>query len=90
MRASFLNQAMEFVGREMVAGFQKRAQDGVALSRLLQADSFQMAVEDVLRLADHLGRDCRLVIDAFLQHSEGNRRSGYHPVSRNEIQLPRT
>ena len=31
----FLNQAVQFVSGEMVAGFQKCAQDGIALLRLL-------------------------------------------------------
>ena len=63
-----LNQAMKFVGGEMVAGLKKRAQDGVALRCLLQANAFEMAVENLLRFAHHLARDRRLVIDALLQH----------------------
>ena len=38
----FLYQAMEFVGREVVAGFKKGAQNSIALRGLLQADAFQM------------------------------------------------
>jgi len=36
----FLHQAMQFVGGEMVAGFEERMQDDVALRCLLQADFF--------------------------------------------------
>jgi hypothetical protein len=38
----FLHQAVQFVGGEMVAGFQKGAQNGVALRGLLQADALEM------------------------------------------------
>ena len=40
----FLNQAMEFIGREMIAGLKKAAQDGIALGGVLQPDSLQMAM----------------------------------------------
>jgi hypothetical protein len=36
----FLHQAVQFVGGEMVAGFEKRMQDDVALCSLFQADFF--------------------------------------------------
>ncbi len=52
----------------MVAGLEEGAENGVALRRLLQADAFEVLMEDVLRLADHLAGDRGLVIDAFLQH----------------------
>ena len=65
---SFLHQSMEFVGREMVAGFEEGAQNRVALGGLLQSNAFQMAVENLLGLADHLAGEDRLVIDALLQH----------------------
>jgi hypothetical protein len=69
----FLHQAMEFVGGEMVAGFEKGPQDGVALLGLLQADVFEVAMQDLLGLAHHLARDCGLIVDAFLQHTGGFR-----------------
>jgi hypothetical protein len=59
---------MKFVGGEVVAGFEKRAQDGVALRRLLEADALEVAVENVLSFAHHLARDGRLVINALLEH----------------------
>ncbi len=64
----FLDQAVQFVGGEVVAGFEKGAQNGVALRRLLQADALEVLVEDLLGLAHHLARDGGLVVDALLQH----------------------
>jgi len=79
----FLDQPMQLVCREMLARFQKRSQDRVALRRLLQANTFQMLVQDALSLAHHFGRDRRLVIDAFLEHAGCGARAnlGYHPQS---------
>ena len=68
----FLDKAMKLIGGKMVAGFEKRAQNGVALGGLLQANAFEMAVQDVLGFADHLAGDGGLIIDAFLQHGEWN------------------
>jgi hypothetical protein len=68
-----LNQAMKFIGREMVAGFKKSSKNGVALGRLLQTDTLQMAMQNVLRFADHLAREGGLIIDAFLQHGQKGR-----------------
>jgi hypothetical protein len=67
-RILFLHEAVQFVSGEVVAGLEERAQDGVALRRLLQTDTLEMAVKDCLCFADHLAGDGRLVIDAFLQH----------------------
>src|ERR1700733_10398672 len=64
----FLHQAVQFVGGEMVAGFKKSMENGVALRRLLQANRLQMAMKNLLRLADHLAGDGGLIIDALLQH----------------------
>jgi len=63
-------KAMQFVGGEVVAGFQKGMQDRVALRRLLQADTLEMPVKDRLGLVHHLARNGRLIINAFLQHEE--------------------
>ena len=71
-RVFFLYKAMKLIGGKMVAGFKKRAQNGVALGGLLQADAFEMAVQDVLGFANHLAGDGGLIIDAFLQHGEWN------------------
>jgi len=38
-RIFFFDQAVQFVGGEMLARFDERAQDGIALSSLLQADA---------------------------------------------------
>lgn len=64
----FLNQAMKFVKGEMLARLEKRLQDRVALGGLLQADAFQVAVQNGLRFPDHLVRNGRLIVNALLQH----------------------
>ena len=69
-----LDQAVQLVGGEMLARFQKGAENRVALRGLLQPNPLQMLVKDALRFPDHLGRDGRLVIDPFLQHG----RNGGH------------
>jgi len=68
----FLHEAVQFIGGKMVAGFEEGTQDGVALLGLLQPDIFQMAVQDLLSLADHLSRDGGLIIDSLLQHGGSN------------------
>ena len=67
-RIFLVYQAMQFVGREMIAGFKKRAQDGVALRSLLEAHALEMPVQDILRLPHHFAGNGGLVINAFLQH----------------------
>jgi hypothetical protein len=59
---------MKFAGGKVVAGFQKRAQNGVALAGLFQPDLPQMAVQNVLRLPHHLAGNGRLIVNALLQH----------------------
>ncbi len=60
-----LDEAVQFVGGEVVAGFEEGAQDGIALSGLLEADALEVAVEDVLGFAHHLAGDGGLVVDAL-------------------------
>jgi hypothetical protein len=67
-----LYQAVQFVGGEMVAGFEEGMQNGVALLGLLQPDTLQMAVKNLLGFADHLAGDGGLIIDALLQHGGRN------------------
>jgi hypothetical protein len=79
VRVFFLHQPMEFISGEMIPGLKKRAQDSIALPGLLQSDPLQMAVQNVLSLADHFPGNRRLVINAVLQH--GRRESwdsAYH------------
>jgi hypothetical protein len=52
----------------MLARLQKRSQDGVALRRMFQADTFQMLVQNSLGFAHHLPRDAFLIVNAFLEH----------------------
>lgn len=61
----------------MVAGFQKRAQDRIALGSLFESHILQMAVQNFLGLADHLAGKVGLVVDALLEHCGPG--SGYHP-----------
>ena len=63
-----LDQTMEFVGREVVASLKKSTQDSVALGGLFKANAFQMAVKNLLRLADHLAGKSGLIVDALLEH----------------------
>jgi len=65
----FLNQTMEFVGGKMVARFEEGTQNRIALGGLLETNSFQMPVENVLRLSNHLPREGRLIINTLLEHA---------------------
>jgi hypothetical protein len=67
-RVFLVYEAVQVVGRKVIPGFEKGAQDGVPLRSLLEADSLEMAVQDVLRLAHHFAGNGGLVINAFLQH----------------------
>ena len=61
-----LDQAVQFIGRKMLASFEKRAQDRVALPRLLQTYAAEMLQENGLCLADALARDAGLIVDSLL------------------------
>ena len=50
----------------MIAGFQRRPQNRVALPGLL-SPPVEVSMKDFLGLADHLARDGWLIIDAFFQ-----------------------
>jgi len=63
-----LHQAVQFVSRKVVARFQERAQDGIALRRLFQPHFLEMLVKNLLSLAYHFAGDGRLVINTLLQH----------------------
>jgi len=65
-RVFFLDQAVEFVGGEVFAGFDESPQDGVALLGLLEPNTPQMLQKDRFGLADALARDTGLVVDALL------------------------
>ena len=64
----FLDEAVEFIGGKVVAGFEKGAQNCIPLRRLLQAHAFQVTMEDVLGFPDHLAGEVGLIVDAFLEH----------------------
>jgi hypothetical protein len=57
---------MQLVSREVITGLQKRAQDGIPLSGLLQPNPLQMTMQNVLRFADHLARNQRMIVNALL------------------------
>jgi hypothetical protein len=65
-RVFLLDQAMKFVGGKVLAGFEKGAQDGVALPSLLQAHATQMLQKNPLGFAQALARDRGLIVNAFL------------------------
>lgn len=64
----FLDQAVQFVGGEMFASFEERAQNRAALSGLLQAYAAQMLQENRLGFADVLARNAGLIVDSLLKH----------------------
>ena len=70
----FLDEAVQFIGGKVVAGFEEGAQDGIPLRGLLEAYALEMAVQNALSLAHHLAGDCGLIIDASLQHGRGESR----------------
>ncbi len=67
-RVGFLDQAMQFVGREMFASFQESPQNCAPLFGLLQADATKMLQENSFGFADVLARDGWPIVDSFLQH----------------------
>jgi len=64
-RVLFLDQPVQFVGGEMLAGFKECAQDGIALSGLLQADAAKMLQEDGFGFAKVFPRNGALIVDAL-------------------------
>jgi hypothetical protein len=68
-RVFFLHQAMKLFGREMVAGLEESAKNGVPLGSLFQSHALQMPVQNFLGLTHHLAGDRRLIIDSLLQHA---------------------
>jgi hypothetical protein len=59
---------VKLVDGEVLAGFEKGAQNGVALCRLFQADTLEMLMQNLLGFAYHLGRDAGLIVNPLLQH----------------------
>src|SRR5690349_1436190 len=68
-RIALAYELMKLFGGEVLVSFEKREQDGVALLSPLEADTLQMLLEAVLRLAQRLLQDRNVIIDAFLQHA---------------------
>ena len=63
-----LDESMQLLGGKVIAGFEKCAENGVALRGLFEPDVLEMAVENILGFTHHLPRDGGLIIDALLQH----------------------
>jgi hypothetical protein len=53
-RVFFLDEAMKFIGRQMIAGFKKSSENRVTLASLFETDTLQMCMQNSLGLADHL------------------------------------
>src|SRR5690242_10641916 len=70
-RVLALHQAVQLVHGEVLARFQKGAQNGVALGRMFQAHPLQVVVQDLLRLLHHFAGEQWLIVNALLQHEEG-------------------
>jgi hypothetical protein len=66
MHIFFLYQAMQLISRKVIASLQKRSEDGIPLCGLLQPDPLQMAMQNVLRFADHFARNQRVIVNALL------------------------
>src|SRR5262249_29317514 len=73
---ALFHQAEKLVGGEMVPRIEERAQDGVALLGMLEADTSQVFVKDVLGLAHGFARGRSVVVNASLQHGRQSLRQG--------------
>lgn len=68
LRVLLLDEPVQLICREMIAGLKERAQDRVPLLSVLESYPFEVGMENVFGLAHHLARDRRLIVDSFLQH----------------------
>src|SRR5215472_17796209 len=75
------HQLKQIIGRKVFARIQKSAQNRVPLLGVFQTHALQMAVKDVLCLADHLARYAGLIVNAFLQHRVRRRSSAGVPAA---------
>jgi len=64
----FAHQSEKLIGRKMVPGIKKRAQNGVSLLSVFQAHALQVLEEYLLGLAYVLSRWWRMVVNSLLQH----------------------
>jgi len=71
VRILLLDQAMKFVGREMLARLKKRPQDRAALPGLFESNFAQVLQKDSFGFADVGPGNRRLIVDPFLQHRCG-------------------
>jgi len=65
LRVLLLHQAMEFVGREMVANFEKRPKNSVSLFRVLKTNALEVRMEDALRFEKHFLRNGGLIVNSL-------------------------
>src|SRR6185437_2924049 len=61
-------QAEEFVSGKMIARLQKSAQDRVPLVSVLQPNTLQVAIENLLRFAHGFARWRSMIVNPSLQH----------------------
>ena len=59
---------MQLIGGKVVAGLKEGLENGIALRGMFQTHPFEMLMQDLLRLANHLTRDAGLIVDTLLQH----------------------
>lgn len=64
----FPYQTEKLVGRKMIAGFQERTQDRVALIGMLQTYTFQVLIKNILGLPHGLARWRSMIVDTSLEH----------------------
>jgi hypothetical protein len=50
----------------VITGLQKGSEDGIPLRGLLQPNPLEMTMQNVLRFADHLARNQRMIVNALL------------------------
>src|SRR5215471_10612434 len=69
VRVFFLDQAVKFVGGEMLARVEESSQDGIALAGLLEADALEVAEKDAFGFAEVFAGNGRLIVNSFLEHA---------------------
>src|SRR5262249_45812016 len=66
---AFSNKLIQLVGGEVLPCLEKGEQDRVALLGVLESNFLQMAMKDLLRVAQRLTRNGRVIVNSLLQHS---------------------
>jgi len=83
-RVALAHELVKLLGREMLVGFKKGEQDGIALFCLLESDPFQVLMKAVLRLTERLPRYRQVIVNALLEHgSAAAKGSCQHNTTKN-------